>query len=131
MTTPPSHTICVVDDDPTIREMVKLILESEGHTIVTAEDGKSALEVLANQATKTPFSLVVLDVLMPGMHGIEVLSKMKESDCSSKLPVLLLTGESRAEDILSGYRVGAEYYITKPFTRQQLLYGVKLLLSNR
>ena len=65
------------------------------------------------------------------MNGLDVLTRMKLHPHTQNLPVLMLTGESKAEDILSGYNVGADYYITKPFTRQQLLYGIQLVFGSK
>jgi DNA-binding response OmpR family regulator len=121
--------ILIIDDDPMIRNLVKSILENEGYTINMAEDGLQGIEHIAAQARPVKYGLIILDVVMPGMNGLEVLSKLKESSDTSKIPVLMLTGESKAEDIMSGYSTGADYYITKPFTRQQLLYGLNLVLN--
>jgi len=66
---------------------------------------------------------------MPGMNGLDVLTRLKLQPRTQSIPVLMLTGEDKAEDILAGYNVGADYYITKPFTRQQLMYGVELVLG--
>lgn len=67
---------------------------------------------------------------MTGMNGIEVLTKFKGDAETQTHPILMLTGESKAEDIMTGYSTGADYYITKPFTRQQLLYGLGMVLSS-
>jgi DNA-binding response OmpR family regulator len=72
----------------------------------------------------------MLDVVMPEMTGLDVLTRMKLHSHTNQLPVIMLTGESKTDDILAGYSVGADYYMTKPFTRQQLLYGINLVLSN-
>jgi len=71
----------------------------------------------------------VLDVVMPGMNGLDVLVRLKLHSNTAKIPVVMLTGEKKAEDLLVGYSVGADYYITKPFTRQQLLHGIALVLE--
>lgn len=117
----------IVDDDPTIRNLVQAILEDDGFEVNTAENGKLALEFLSTEASNV--ELVVLDVMMPEMNGLDTLAAMKEQDSTSSLPVLMLTAEDQPDDILAGYSVGADYYITKPFTRQQLLYGVNLVLG--
>ncbi|MCB0336847.1 MAG: response regulator [Bdellovibrionales bacterium] len=117
----------IVDDDPTIRNLVQAILEDDGFEVNTAENGKLALEFLSSRAAD--IELVVLDVMMPEMNGLETLAAMKEQESTADLPVLMLTAEDQPDDILAGYSVGADYYITKPFTRQQLLYGVNLVLG--
>jgi len=119
----------IIDDDPMIRTLVQSVLEVEGFELTTAENGEKGIEVLDNQPRPINFSLVILDVVMPGMSGLDVLTRMKLHSHTQSVPVLMLTGEARAGDILAGYNVGADYYITKPFTRQQLLYGVGLVIS--
>ena len=109
-----SKRALIVDDDPMIRMLVQ-----------------SVLEAVATEQRPLNFDIVILDVVMPGMTGLDVLVSMKKSKDTASLPVMMLTGESRAEDILAGYNVGADYYITKPFTRQQLLFGLNLVLSGQ
>ena len=121
--------VLIVDDDPTIRSLVQAILEGEGHTVVVAEDGEQCLKLIDQEPTKVGFDFIVLDVVMPGMNGLDVLTRLKLQPRTQLIPVLMLTGEDKAEDILAGYNVGADYYITKPFTRQQLMYGVELVLG--
>lgn len=121
--------ILIVDDDPMIRGLVQAILEGEGFEVVAADDGPKAIEILDTEPRPINFSLVILDVMMPGMNGLDVLTRMRLHAHTQKLPVVMLTGEDKAEDIMAGYSVGADYYITKPFTRQQLLYGINLVLG--
>ena len=121
--------VLVVDDDPMIRDVVKAVLEGEGYEVVLAEDGQKAVEVIDSEARPLRYTLIVLDVVMPGMNGLDVMTRLKLHPHSQSIPVLMLTGEDKAEDIMAGYSVGADYYITKPFTRQQLLYGVNLVLG--
>lgn len=120
----------VVDDDPMIRAMVQAILEAEGYQVVIAEDGQAAVDVLDSEPRPIQFNLILLDVVMPGMNGLDVLTRVKLHSHTQSIPVIMLTGESKADDIMAGYEVGADYYITKPFTRQQLLYGLNLVLSD-
>lgn len=124
-----SKKILIVDDDPMIRNLVQAILESEGFGVTATDDGPKAIEILDQQPRPLDFSLVVLDVMMPGMNGLDVLTRMKLHKHTQSLPVMMLTGEDKAEDIMAGYNVGADYYITKPFTRQQLMYGINLVLG--
>lgn len=124
-----SRRILVVDDDPVIRGLVQAILGDAGFETVAAENGQAAVELLDREPDPINFCLVMLDVVMPGMNGLDVLTRLKLHSRTSGIPVVMLTGEDRAEDIMAGYSVGADYYITKPFTRQQLLYGVKLVLD--
>ena len=125
-----SKRVLVVDDDPMIRALVKSILEAEGYTVTLAENGKVGIETLESEARPIGYSLIVLDVMMPEMNGLDVLTRLKLHSDTASIPVLMLTGEDKAEDIMAGYSVGADYYITKPFTRQQLLYGLSLVLGS-
>ncbi len=121
--------VLIVDDDPLIRHIVQEMLCAEGYTVVAAEDGKQAVQTLDAEPRPLKFDFIVLDVVMPGMNGLDVLMRLKMHPHTQDIPVMMLTGEDKAEDIMAGYEVGADYYITKPFTRQQLLYGVKLVLE--
>lgn len=124
-----NKNVLVVDDDPMIRSLVKDMLEAEGYVVTLAEDGEQGVGILDAGPKPVEFSLIVLDVIMPGMNGLQVLTKLKEQDFTREIPVIMLTGEDKTEDILAGYNVGADYYITKPFTRQQLLHGLGLVFE--
>ena len=121
--------ILVVDDDPAIRELVKAVLEAEGFKVTLANDGQEGINALDSEPRPVNYCMVVLDMMMPGMHGLDVLTRMKLHAHTSSIPVLMLTAERQPEDIMSGYSTGADYYITKPFTRQQLLFGIQLILG--
>ena len=121
--------VLIVDDDPMIRNLVKAMLENDGFQVLVAEDGQQGLDIIAAENRPIDIALIVLDVVMPGINGLDVLTRLRLHADTQAIPVLMLTGEDKAEDILAGYSVGADYYITKPFTRQQLLYGVKLVLE--
>ncbi len=121
--------ILVVDDDPMIRTLVKEILSAEGHEVDLAEDGALGIAHLEKEPRPIKYELLILDVIMPGMNGLDVLTRLKLHPDTQNIPVLMLTGEDKAEDIMNGYNVGADYYITKPFTRQQLLFGLDTVLN--
>lgn len=121
--------VLVVDDDAMIRNLVQAVLESEGWEVVLAEDGQRGVERLDTEPRPLRYDLIVLDVVMPGMNGLDVMTRLKLHPHTSSIPVIMLTGEDKAADIMAGYSVGADYYITKPFTRQQLLYGIGLVLE--
>jgi DNA-binding response OmpR family regulator len=120
-----SHRILVVDDNEDVAHITASFLTAKGYTVETALDGARALELIATQ----PPDCVLLDIMMPNMSGIEVLNHMKERSATASIPVILVTAKSRDEDVLSGYKEGADYYITKPFSAQQLIYGVRLVLG--
>jgi len=118
-------TIMVVDDNPDIVTIVKTILEGKGFDVLSASSGQELLNLLQNQ---TP-DLIILDIMMPEMDGLEVLSRLKSVAETATIPVILLTAKVQYEDVLGGYKLGADYYITKPFTSTQLVNGINLLLG--
>ena len=75
--------------------------------------------------------VVLLDVMMPEMSGFEVLERIKTTHATSKVPVIMVTAKMQDEDVMAGYQHGADYYITKPCTAKQLLYGIGLVLGTR
>jgi len=117
--------ILVADDDLDIVKIVKTILEIEGYVIQTAYTG---LEVFSRLEEQRP-DLIVLDIIIPEMDGLEVLERLKGTAETSSIPVTLLTGKIQQEDILTGYKMGADYYITKPFTSAHLINVTNYLLS--
>jgi two-component system cell cycle response regulator len=112
-----------VDDDPTIRSLVRDILLASNFDVVSAADGYEALKLIEH----TEVSAIILDVEMPGMSGLDVLTRLRLHQKTSEIPVIMLTCQSNPEDVMEGYNVGASYYITKPFTPDQLLYGLSLV----
>jgi CheY-like chemotaxis protein len=120
-----SHRVLVVDDNVDVVHITASFLTANGYTVETAVDGQRALEMIAAH----PPDCILLDVMMPNMSGIEVLNRLKERPETASIPVILVTAKSRDEDVLSGYKEGADYFITKPFSAQQLIYGVRLVLG--
>ena len=117
----------VVDDNPDIITIIKTILEGKGYNVVSASSGQELLNLLKNQKP----DLIILDIMMPEMDGLEVLTKLKGVPDTTSIPVILLTAKVQYEDVLGGYKLGADYYITKPFTSTQLINGINLLLGER
>lgn len=118
-------TIMVVDDNPDIITIVRTILEGKGYNVLSAYSGAELFTSIEQQKP----DLVVLDIMMPQMDGLEVLTRLKGSADTSAIPVILLTAKVQYEDVLGGYKLGADYYITKPFTSTQLINGINLLLG--
>ena len=118
-------TIMVVDDNPDIITIVRTILEGKGYKVMSAYSGAELLSSLE----KDKPDLVVLDIMMPEMDGLEVLTRLKAAPDTASIPVILLTAKVQYEDVLGGYKLGADYYITKPCTAKQLLYGISLVLD--
>jgi two-component system alkaline phosphatase synthesis response regulator PhoP len=118
-------TIMVVDDNPDIITIVRTILEGKGYSVLSATSGPELLNMLKTQKP----DLIILDIMMPEMDGLEVLSRLKGLTETATIPVILLTAKVQYEDVLGGYKLGADYYITKPFTSTQLVNGINLLLG--
>jgi DNA-binding response OmpR family regulator len=115
--------IVVADDDPVMRTLLQMKLEAEGHSVRLAADGYEAL-ALAN--ANRP-ELLVLDVAMPGVDGLEVTRRLRGQPETATLPIVLLTGKDSDPDIIAGWKSGADYYITKPFVIEHLRYFIKTM----
>jgi two-component system response regulator ChvI len=121
MTTMTKQTIVLVDDDRNILTSVAMALEAEGFEVRTYGDGEEALRGL----TSRPASLAVLDIKMPRMDGMELLSRLRQT---SSMPVIFLTSKDDELDELLGLRMGADDYITKPFSQRLLIERIRALL---
>ena len=115
------QTIALVDDDRNILTSVAMTLEQEGYQVRTYTDGESALQGI----TAKPVDLAVLDIKMPRMDGMELLQKLRQRYA---LPVIFLTSKDEEVDELMGLRLGADDYITKPFSQRLLLERIRALL---
>jgi len=120
-----NKTILVVDDNRAATEIAQIMLEAHGYTVHTAHDGQEALACIGKHVP----DLIILDIMMPQMSGTQVLQLVREMPATTNVPVIMCTAKDQDADLLEGYRLGADYYITKPFTAQQLLYGVGMLLD--
>jgi DNA-binding response OmpR family regulator len=117
----PSARIVVVDDDPGIRELATLYLRKEGFDVSTACDGASAVEAI----TAREPALVVLDVMMPGKSGFDVCRELRQH---SNVPIIMLTARDEEIDKIVGLEIGADDYLTKPFSPRELVARVKAIL---
>ncbi len=118
-------TIMVVDDNPDMVTIVKTILEIKGYGVQSAYNGLEVFNLLQEQKS----DLILLDIMMPQMDGLEVLKRLRGNPGTASIPVILLTVKGQPEDEIEGYKKGAAYYITKPFTKDQLLKGINLVLG--
>jgi len=117
----PNAKILVVDDEPSILKLVTAYLQSEGYDFMTAEDGISALKAVRSYRP----DIIILDIMLPGMDGIEVLGQLRrESDAY----VIMLTARSEETDKIIGLSVGADDYLTKPFSPRELMARIKSVL---
>ncbi len=119
------RTIMVVDDSPDLVEILRITLESKGFNVRCAYSGQ---ELFAGLEELKP-DLILLDIMMPRMDGLEVLTLLRENSDTASIPVILLTAKVLYDDVIRGYKKGAEYYITKPFTPTQVLDGINLVLG--
>ncbi|MDP9332718.1 MAG: response regulator [Actinomycetota bacterium] len=112
----PDVHILFADDDPGMRALVVINLEAEGFAVTTAEDGCSALE----KVERIRPDLIVLDVMMPGRDGLDVLQELKKRPEVAGIPVVLLTAKATDADVWDGWKAGADDYMTKPFKPEDL-----------
>ena len=120
-------TLLVVEDEPHIASGLRFNLEAEGHTVTLVESGEAALAAM--EVRRDTVDCVVLDVMLPGIDGFEVASRLRTSGCIT--PILMLTARGRAEDVLRGFEAGADDYLPKPFDLSILVARVKALLRRR
>jgi two-component system response regulator VicR len=123
-----ANKIMVVDDEPDVVDLVKLVLESDGFNVVTAYSGKEALDKIDREMP----DLVLLDIMMPQMDGWEVYSRIRANPKTANIPVAMLTAKSQSIDKMIGLHVvKVDDYITKPFGRSELLERVKRILKEK
>lgn len=122
----PKHRILAVDDEPGIARLIKVNLERAGYEVETAGDGAEAFELIQ----KNHYDLVLSDVMMPKMDGMELLAKIRENAPTANLPVILLTAKSQDADVTQGYAAGTDMYLTKPFSPPELLTWVERVINN-
>ena len=118
-------TVLVADDDRDIRDLVAFKLTAAGYDVITAEDGTQALSSVLEHRP----DLAVLDVMMPGMAGTDVLRAVREHEDVARTPVILLTAKVQEADVQSGFATGADDYVVKPFSPRELLSRIQAVLS--
>jgi DNA-binding response OmpR family regulator len=119
--------ILAADDDEDILELVTFRLERSGYTVLQARDGEEAFE-LARE--KKP-DLALLDVMMPKMDGFELTRRLRAEETTSRIPIILLTARAQDADLQQGFDAGADDYIRKPFSPQELRARVQSILGRR
>lgn len=116
-----AHKVLVVDDEIPIQRIVKFNLEKEGYIVFLADNGKKAVESVKQNAP----DIILLDVMMPEMDGYEVCKALKKNEKTKHIPVIMLTARGQEADEQKGLAVGADDYITKPFSPKKLMELVK------
>ena len=115
--------IVVADDDPGVIDVLQANLEAEGYKVLVARDGDEAWQIISTG----PPDLAVLDVMMPGRDGLDVLGEMRRAPETATTPVVLLSAKATDDEIWAGWQAGANYYMTKPFRIDELLHYLTYL----
>ncbi|MFI9011491.1 response regulator transcription factor [Actinosynnema sp. NPDC053489] len=118
-------TVLVADDDADVRDVVVFKLEQSGYDVVVAEDGATALTV----AREVLPDIAVLDVMMPRMTGLDVCRELRAAEATAAIPVILLTARAQEGDVEGGFALGADDYLTKPFSPRELASRVRAVLA--
>ena len=117
-------TILIIDDEKDLIELVRYNLEKDGYDSISAADGQTGLEI----AQRHKLDLIVLDLMMPGMDGLEVCRRLRADPRTGRVPLIMLTAKATEADRIVGLEMGADDYITKPFSVRELLARVRAVL---
>lgn len=115
--------VLVIEDRPDVAELIELVLSDEGFRVAVAHTGQAGLEEFRRERP----DLVLLDLVLPDMHGFDVFRKMHETD--ARVPIVMLTGQARLSDRVAGIELGAEEYLVKPFATDELVEKVRSVLE--
>lgn len=118
------ETILIVEDERDIAEMIEYNLQKEGYETVCVSSGEDAVSA----AKKKSPDLVILDIMLPGIDGFETCKKLKNTEITSNIPIIMLTAKSREADKVAGLEIGADDYMTKPFSPRELTARIKAVL---
>jgi DNA-binding response OmpR family regulator len=120
-----THHVLIADDEPNIVVSLEFLMKREGHAVSIARDGPSALEAIRRERP----ALVLLDVMMPGMSGFEVCQAVRADEALAGIKILMLSAKGRDTDVAKGQALGADAYMTKPFSTRELADTVRELLA--
>ena len=120
-----SREVMVVDDEADMRQLISLTLLRHGYAVLEASSGLLALDAIAKKAP----DLVILDVMMPGLSGIQVIRQLKRNPDTTSIPVIMLSAKAQEEDIVAMLQSGADACLIKPFSLTDLVQGVEVLLG--
>ncbi len=118
------QTVLVVEDEEDISELIRFNLEQEGFDVTTVADGERALQIVQ----RDPPALVILDLMLPGMPGVEVCKRLRSNQATSRLPIVIVTAKSSEADRVVGLEMGADDYVIKPFSVRELVARVRAVL---
>ena len=119
--------ILVVDDEKDILELIEFNLSSNGYKVTTTTSGEEALELIK----KNEFDLVVLDIMLPGIDGLDICKIIKADKQKSHIPIIMVTAKTEEVDRVTGFEIGADHYVTKPFSPRELLAIVKSVIRRK
>ena len=119
--------ILAVDDERHIVRLVQINLEKEGYEVVTASNGREALEKVDSEKP----DLVLMDIMMPEMDGFEALKRLKDNSATAGIPVIMLTAKAQDADVFRGWQSGVDLYLTKPFNPMELITFVKRIFESQ
>lgn len=120
------HKILIVDDEPNIVISLEFLMQQSGYEVDIARDGEEALQKIASFEP----DLVLLDIMLPQLNGFEVCQRIRENKQWNQLKIIMLSAKGREIDVSKGIALGADAYITKPFSTKDLISQVQLLLAN-
>ena len=121
-----AHTVLIVDDEPNIVISLEYLMQREGFQVSVARDGAQAIEAIERKAP----DLVLLDVMMPGKTGLEVCQHIRAQERFNTMRIVMLTAKGRETDVAKGLALGADAYVTKPFSTRDLVAQVRALLQD-
>jgi len=122
-----AHKIYIVEDEPDLRDALAYNFENEGFKVKTFADGESSLELIN---TNKP-DLIILDIMLPGMSGLDVCREIRSKQALSDIAVIMLTAKGEEIDRIVGFELGADDYVTKPFSVRELILRVKVILKKQ
>ena len=118
----PNKNVLIVEDDADARQLLSMMLQTLGYNPIEFESGPACLA----KAAELNVSIALLDVMMPGMNGYQLLEKLKALSNFAEVPIVMVTAKDQDKDVMEGYQFGADYYITKPYTMNQIQYALDL-----